>query len=135
MDTIAAPIEEPALHDHVGHGAERSCQQCGITFKPRRSTAKFCSTTCRVRAHRDAKISVTTQGRLNPAPEPLLRLETNPRPIEGHSRAQSRAALFVLGDVGQEPRFIESRYSGKVYPRTYLEHGLRYPDHLRVKPR
>ena len=36
------------------HRAERQaiCQHCSATFTPQRSTAKFCSTACRVAAHR-----------------------------------------------------------------------------------
>jgi len=30
----------------------RACQHCGATFTPKRSTARFCSTRCRVAAHR-----------------------------------------------------------------------------------
>ena len=30
-----------------------SCAGCGEDFKPKRSTAKFCSSACRLKAHRD----------------------------------------------------------------------------------
>jgi hypothetical protein len=30
----------------------RTCAQCGETFAPKRSDARFCSTRCRVAAHR-----------------------------------------------------------------------------------
>jgi uncharacterized C2H2 Zn-finger protein len=30
----------------------RKCAQCGRLFKPQRETARFCSTACRVAAHR-----------------------------------------------------------------------------------
>ncbi|CRY92880.1 hypothetical protein SynWH8103_02166 [Synechococcus sp. WH 8103] len=30
----------------------QSCPVCGKEFRPKRSTARFCSTTCRVKAHR-----------------------------------------------------------------------------------
>ena len=30
-----------------------TCPVCGKEFRPKRSTARFCSTTCRVKAHRD----------------------------------------------------------------------------------
>jgi hypothetical protein len=30
----------------------RPCAQCGATFTPKRSSAQFCSTRCRVAAHR-----------------------------------------------------------------------------------
>jgi hypothetical protein len=40
--------------------AQRSaiCQHCGITFTPQRSTARFCSTVCRVASHRAANSNV-----------------------------------------------------------------------------
>ena len=34
------------------------CRQCGTPYRPRRSSSKFCSDTCRQRAHRD-RLSVT----------------------------------------------------------------------------
>ena len=32
-----------------------NCQHCGSTFQPQRKTAKFCSPSCRVTAHRQGK--------------------------------------------------------------------------------
>lgn len=32
----------------------RPCVHCGVTFAPKRSTARYCSTRCRVAAHRAA---------------------------------------------------------------------------------
>lgn len=40
----------------------RPCAQCGSSFTPKRSTARFCSTACRVAAHR-AKASTTQADR------------------------------------------------------------------------
>lgn len=39
------------------HRLERSvvCDHCGATFTPQRSTARFCSSTCRVAAHRTSR--------------------------------------------------------------------------------
>ena len=37
------------------------CQHCGKSFLARRSTAKFCGTTCRVEAHRQNQSSPTTK--------------------------------------------------------------------------
>ena len=33
----------------------RKCPQCGKEFQPKRSDARFCSTTCRVKAHRQSR--------------------------------------------------------------------------------
>jgi len=43
------------------HRVERSaiCQHCGNTFTPQRSTARFCSTACRVATHRAANSKLT----------------------------------------------------------------------------
>jgi len=37
---------------NIPKAAEVSCDYCGTTFQPKRSTAKFCSTRCRVAANR-----------------------------------------------------------------------------------
>jgi hypothetical protein len=37
---------------NIPKAAEVSCDQCGIVFQPKRKTAKFCSSKCRVTAHR-----------------------------------------------------------------------------------
>jgi hypothetical protein len=39
---------------------ERPCEFCGEGFVPRRSDARFCSTTCRQRAHRRRRTEVAT---------------------------------------------------------------------------
>ena len=44
-------------HGLVKHLPIQQCAQCGWLFEPKRSTARFCSSTCRVKAHR---IKVTT---------------------------------------------------------------------------
>ena len=54
----------PAFHWR-GHGAvihkRRTgiCEQCGKCFEPHRSSARFCSPTCRQRAHRRASVTVS----------------------------------------------------------------------------
>ena len=42
----------------IRHGLKKTpestqCAECGATFSPKRSTAKYCSSYCRVRAHRN----------------------------------------------------------------------------------
>ena len=37
-----------------------TCQQCGKKFQPKRSTARFCTTTCRVKSHRRDVSALTT---------------------------------------------------------------------------
>ena len=36
----------------IGTNVVRSCEQCGVSFVPRRSTARFCSPRCRKRSSR-----------------------------------------------------------------------------------
>jgi hypothetical protein len=36
------------------------CQQCGKRFQPKRSTARYCSSTCRVKAHRQQRKPAAT---------------------------------------------------------------------------
>jgi hypothetical protein len=53
----------PELQAPRGGGARMSvrCEQCGVHFEARRSTARFCSGACRQRAHR---VSIKSPGRL-----------------------------------------------------------------------
>lgn len=44
---------------------ETTCASCGVTFTAKRSTAKFCSTTCRSKGHR-------APGKPAPAEHPLI---------------------------------------------------------------
>ena len=46
-------------HGLVKHLPIQQCAQCGWLFEPKRSTARFCSTTCRVKAHRIKGIITT----------------------------------------------------------------------------
>jgi len=54
----------PVLHNNRGHGkvipSRRTgvCEQCRRTYEPQRSSSRFCSETCRQRAHRN-RLSVT----------------------------------------------------------------------------
>src|SRR2546429_6231109 len=38
--------QKPTTESH------RTCEQCGVAFEPKRSTARFCGAACRVSAHR-----------------------------------------------------------------------------------
>ena len=49
----------PILHPRVSPSRpSRSCGQCGASYRPQRADSRFCSDTCRQRAHR-ARITVT----------------------------------------------------------------------------
>ena len=45
------------LHEPEPQSKQVCCQYCGKPFKAKRSTAKFCSTTCRVESHRKRQLS------------------------------------------------------------------------------
>lgn len=49
------------LHEPDPQSKVVCCSYCGKPFKAKRSTAKFCSTTCRVEAHRKRQSSPTTR--------------------------------------------------------------------------
>jgi hypothetical protein len=44
MNTVAAPAARTV-------GREQSCDQCGATYRARRSTSRYCTPACRQRAH------------------------------------------------------------------------------------
>ena len=48
--------------------AEKTCEQCGRVFEAKRSTARFCSSSCRIKAHR-AKVPIMPA--VVPAPFPM----------------------------------------------------------------
>lgn len=101
-----------------------SCVQCSKPLLPTaRRHARYCGATCRKRASRqtavNARESVTAANPVHPAREPVSR-------FLGH--------LLARLD-GEQPAYIESTHTGRVYPRTYAEHGLPFPDHLRLSCR
>jgi hypothetical protein len=61
----------PVLHNNRGYGEvipsrrPRVCEQCSKPYEPQRSSSRFCSGTCRQRAHR-SRLSVTSS--VTPAP-------------------------------------------------------------------
>lgn len=55
MDRLAARRRRRRSGEVVDR-SEASCAHCGNPFTPKRSTATFCSTKCRVGAHRAAKV-------------------------------------------------------------------------------
>lgn len=46
----------------------RECAKCGQEFTPRRSDARFCSSRCRVAAHRAAKVIASPDGQVPRSP-------------------------------------------------------------------
>jgi terminase small subunit-like protein len=67
-ETPRATETDATLATHLA----RACAQCQSTFTPKRQDARFCSSACRLKAHRAVK--TTTAG--SPAPAP----STKPRP-------------------------------------------------------
>jgi len=61
----------PILHNNRGHGEAipsrrtRICEQCRKPYEPQRLSSRFCSGTCRQRAHRNS-LSVTSSVTLGP---------------------------------------------------------------------
>jgi hypothetical protein len=116
MNTNVAPATTPALRPA---GRERACAQCSTVFEPYRAAAPFCSSQCRVRAHRGVTTAVAGEARPRPcnASEPAFWQTEDPASDEG-------------------PQYIQSAHgSHRIYPRTYAEHGLPLPDYLKVQRR
>ena len=107
---------DAAPRHHV-HRHTKACAHCATPFEAQRSTAKFCSATCRKRASRGA-VTLRTG---HPPRHAKKSLSESLRSPEGQSSAPS------------DPQFVQSDWTGRVYPRTYAEHGLPFPDHLRAK--
>lgn len=114
MNTAVAPATTPALHPA---GRERTCAQCTSVFQPYRPTARFCSSLCRVRAHRGVTAAAAREARLT---------------LRNASEAARREPEQATED--EAPQYIESAHGEhRIYPRTYAEHGLPFPDYLRVQ--
>lgn len=112
MNTDVAPATTPALASR-----ERTCAQCPTVFTAYRSAARFCSSRCRVRAHR----GVTT----------VAAGEARPSPCNA-----SEVARWEPEQASEDeaPQYIQSAHGEhRIYPRTYAEHGLPFPDYLRVQ--
>ena len=55
---IGGPIHLPFRCNSAPGDRPRQCSQCGSPYRPRRINSRFCSDTCRQRAHRE-RLSVT----------------------------------------------------------------------------
>jgi hypothetical protein len=71
-----------------------TCAQCGATFTPRRSTARYCSDRCRVAAHRAA----------HPAPDPLERAREVLAQALAREGPQGATAAWMRGVLGEPSR-------------------------------
>jgi len=72
------------------------CEQCGIEFTPKRSTAKFCSDLCRVRHHRWKDQTVTT-----PFVQIAELIQHIGRMTEGELSFQAISALKTIQDLAR----------------------------------
>ena len=54
----AGPVYHPFRSAALLSPAARACAQCGVPYRPQRSDSRFCSDTCRQRAHR-GRLAVT----------------------------------------------------------------------------
>jgi len=116
MNTNVAPATTPALRPA---GRERTCAQCSTDFHPYRASARFCSSLCRVRAHRGVTSAAAGEVRLTPCNASAApRWEPEQSPDD------------------EAPQYIESAHGEhRIYPRTYAEHGLPFPSYLMVRAR
>lgn len=148
MDINAAQAAVPAPHLA---GRERICAQCCTSYHSPRATSRYCSDRCKKRHQRGApKLSgtkpfsvVSLESATSPYPAPCPALETRFRSIAGASeggpyatiRLHGREVRYMPGKPPKAvPQFIQSAHGERrVYPRTYAEHGLPFPDHLRAK--
>lgn len=83
--------------------AARVCEQCGKEFTAQRSTARFCSPTCRVTWNRQKKSAAIVE---LPAPK------AREHPGGSHTMAQ-RAALAALADVDDSEQSVEAATRAK----------------------
>ena len=85
-----------------------ACGQCGAVFTPKRSTARYCSTRCRVAAHRLPVVPVETavvpDGALATPPEPP---EPEPFSFDRFPPVFRELALVASGTV-QGTRIVEA---------------------------
>jgi hypothetical protein len=52
LANVLTPEEQRRIERRVHYPQGRPCEWCGTLFGHKRSTARFCSATCRQRAHR-----------------------------------------------------------------------------------
>lgn len=71
---------------------EVKCATCGENFIAKRSTAKYCSTPCRVRAHRTKEVALP----------PVVKLATAKKQNQGKGRGKSPP-----GEDQEEPTSVE----------------------------
>jgi hypothetical protein len=86
----------------VPQTAERPCQLCGAAFIPLRATGRFCSTKCRMAAHR---LSVT-------------------RALDGQVKAQKATVGLAKPPGGSHARPLKDRVSKKPDLPTLAEAGI-----------
>ena len=104
----------------------RACPQCSGPLSGKRPQAVYCGETCSKRFRR---------GTASAAQE----TRTSPQPLRGQpgspvrvSEASGRLSGLLAHLTDEAPGYIESSHTGRVFPRTYAEHGLALPDYLRV---
>jgi len=91
---------------------QRACASCRAAYRAKRATSRFCSTACRMRSHRRAQPIISVTGHLP------------------HCYAKDE-----FSEVPTDPQWIYSTHTARRFPTSYAEHGLPYPDYLRVRPR
>ena len=69
---------------------ERTCEQCGTAFETSRRQARFCSATCRSRAHRGKPALSVVAGE---SPKPSTKREPAPPPVYDTLAEQVRTLL------------------------------------------
>lgn len=70
----------------------QSCETCGGSFEPRRSTRRYCSSPCRQKAYRERQARCDKIVRLTPAQRAWLRAEVDLRAREKVARLERAEA-------------------------------------------
>lgn len=100
----------------------RACKQCGAPLSGKRLQAAYCSDLCSKRFRR--------------SPSEARETRTSSKPCGDTARPPVRVSGALGGLLAhlkdEAPGWIESSHTGRVFPRTYAEHGLPLPEHLRV---
>ena len=105
-------------HSHAGG---HTCQQCGLSYRPARSTSRFCSGTCRLRHHRGtpkADIGTST------AVRSWLLKRRYAVPLDTGGAALTAPVPFILTELNDAVRRIRSRGLKSRLPE-FSEEGLR----------
>lgn len=116
--TLPRPAAAPAVRP------QNACAQCSRPLTPTaRSHARYCGATCRKRASRQTPVN---------AAESVTAAKPSPPTGLPVSRFVGCLGGLLAHLEGEPPAYIESAHAGRVFPRTYAEHGLPLPDYLRV---